>query len=169
MKFDAITFLPDGKIWDRGNYLTAEQDRNLVKAFSPCVTYDNKKLVAEIQSQIGTLKLDWVGSDQIGVGSSTWWLGEKIINTGVCLFGNNEEEIDILNSYLKVWREAEFVKELCEGRIPFTEVHDIQDRPLLISVNWASIKQERYDKVANFDLSLAAAFFEGMQAIKQVS
>ena len=170
MKFEAITFFPNGEVWDNDKYLKSDQDRGLLKAFGPCVTFDNKKQVSEIETAIGTLKLDWVGSDQFGVGSSTWWLGNTIVNTGVCLYGNNrEEEIDILNTYLKVWQEAEFVKELCEGKIPFTEVYDIKERPLMLSVNWAAIKSEQYDKISNFDLSLASVFFEGMRAIEQIS
>lgn len=169
MKFEAITFFPDGSVWDTGKYLTSEQDRDLLKAFGQCVTFDNQKQVSEVETEIGELKLDWVGSDQLGVGASTWWLGKTIVNTGVCLYGNNKDELDILNCYLKVWQEAEFVKELCAGKVPFTEVFDIKERPLMTSVNWAAIPSDQYRKIASFDLSLAAVFFEGMRAISQIN
>ncbi len=169
MKFEAITFLPDGGIWDNNKYITNEQDRDLIEAFGPCVTFDNKRQKSEIETVIGALKLDWNGSDQFGVGSSTWWLDDKIINTSVCLYGINEEELNILNNFLKTWRETHFVKELCKGKTPFTEVYEIKERPLMISVNWSVIKPEQYSKVENFDLCLASVFFEGMQSIEKIS
>jgi hypothetical protein len=170
MKFEAVTFLPNGEIWDRDSYVTADQDSGLLKAFGPCVTFDNKKQVSEIETTIGTLKLDWVGSDQFGLGSSTWWLDNKIINTGISLYGNNKgDEYGILEANLKVWQDADFVKELCQGRVPFMEAFEIAERPLMISVNWAAIDAEKYKKIANFDLTLSAVFFEGMRAVLQVS
>ncbi len=169
MEFEAITYFPNGDVWDHDKYITSNQDRDLIRALGPCVTFDNKKRESEIETAIGSLKLDWVGSDQLGVGSFTWWFEKVIVNTGVCLYGNNKQEVDIVHTYLKVWRESELVKELCPGKVPFTEVYDIAARPLMLSINWAAIKPEQYDKIANFDLSLASVYFEGMRAIEKNS
>lgn len=170
MDFQAITFYPNGKVWDQSVISTEEQDRGLVKAFGPCISFENRKCVSSIETEIGELKLDWVGSDQFGVGSSTWWLGKNIINTGLCLYGCSEEsEKKALELFLGQWQSVDLVKELCGERVPFLEVYDIASRPLMVSVNWAAIKSEEYDKVSNFDICLAAVFFEGMRVVEKIS
>lgn len=164
MKFNSITFLPNGQIYDNNNWSIDELLEHSPYELTKYLTLDSIKRKVIINSPIGELELVWTGSDIFGV--STLLKNGVTINTGVFLPGNDKkEETSLLKFYLNTWREFKIVTELCKNNTPFQEAEEIKERPLLVSVNWSTINKEEYDQIAYYDLFIASKYFQSIGSI----
>ena len=164
MQFNAITFFPDGSIWNQSVADDAKFDSAELERLSRLVTFDCKFRQTEVQSPIGMLRFDWIGSDEFGFGGASWYAQDKLVNAGTYLFGSNpEKESELFLQYLANWRGTEITLQLCPDGNAFSECLGITDRPLMVSLNSGALPPDTYDPVSSYDLYLASLFFGGLR------
>lgn len=157
--FRAITFFPDGMVYDSNIWDVDELAALCPYEISRFLTLDSRRRRNFIGSPIGELEFVWSASHIFGV--STLLKGGVTVNAGVFLPGvDRSEEDELLRFYLKNWRDIDLVKSLSSEKVPFLEAEEIQQRPLVISVNWATISKEDYNKIAYYDLFIAGKYFQ---------
>ncbi len=157
--FHSITYFPNGQVYDSNNWAISDLEEHCPADISKHLALDSVKRNEVISSPIGNLEFVWSASHIFGV--STFLRNGVTVNTGVYLPGVNEkEELGLLMFYLDSWRNFKVVKELCGDEIPFQSAGEVKERPLLISVNWATISKEDYDQIAYYDLFVASKYFE---------
>jgi len=163
LQFNAITFFPDGSVWDQFIADDARFDAAERYPLSNLVTFDCKFRKSEVPSPIGTLNFDWIGSDQFGFGGASWFVQDQLINFGVFLLGSNpENDSELLDQYLGNWRGTEITQRLRPDGNAFSECLEIHDRPLMVSLNSGALQPDAYEPIASYDLYLASLFFSGL-------
>jgi hypothetical protein len=156
--FSSITFLPDGHIYDQNNWEIVDLAKCCPMKIKELIFLDSVKRNHIIESPIGQLEFVWSGSNIFGV--STLLKDGVTLNAGIFLSGvDSTKEKELRDFYLESWREFNLVKELSGGNKPFLEAEKINNRPLCISINWATLSKDEYDKIAYYDLFIASIYF----------
>lgn len=164
MRINAITFFPDGSIWDQSVADDAKFNSAEVERLSRLVTFDGKFRQSEVPSPIGMLRFDWIGSDEFGFGGASWYVQDQLVNAGTYLVGSKpEKETELLYQYLGNWRGTEITQQLRPDGNAFSECLDIPDRPLMVSLNCGALPPDTYDPISSYDLYLASLFFNGLR------
>jgi len=161
--FKAITFFPDGSVYDDGKYCSDDYIDNINSDIADNLTFELSRRKVTIPSPIGDLDLIWTSFG--GYAIALLFKDGKLVNTILLVPGRSEEENEHIEHYVNTWRSADVVKELVADSesMPFDEVFSIQDRPLMVSMNWATLKPEEYNKIANYDLEIASYYFSKIQ------
>jgi hypothetical protein len=155
----SVTFLPNGHVYDLNTWVIDDLAERCPHELSRFLTLDSVKRSETIDSPIGKLQFIWSGSHLFGV--STFLRDGVTVNSAVFLPGNDRtEETKLLQYYLNSWRNFPIVKELCGDSVPFKMAEETEDRPLMVSVNWSTIKKEDYDQIAYYDLFVGAKYFQ---------
>lgn len=73
-----------------------------------------------------------------------------------------EEEVQVLQMFVSSLRETEFVKACGKAGTAFTQVFDLEQRPLLVVVAWGDprISEQDATVVRELSLHLAGAFVQ---------
>lgn len=158
-RFFSIAFLPDGGIYDSKNWLIDELVDRCPYELSRFMALDSVRHDVLIDSPIGQIEFIWLASSTFA--SSTLLRNGMTFNTAIFLPGRDaEDEQEQLKFYLDSWRSFKVVRELCGDDTPFMEAERIKDRPLALSINWATINKAEYDHVAYYDLFIASKYFQ---------
>jgi hypothetical protein len=159
ISFNTHTFLPDGSTYDKQTYLTSDLEEHLPNDLIFCVDVDSEKKTYFISSPIGELSIVWAAS--IYFAAFTILKDGLTVCSGVMLSGiNNKEEDSLLKYYIEEWKSFDHVKALVSTPNVFSEALIDKSRPLMVSVNWATISKKSYDDISYFDVFLASKYFE---------
>ena len=162
--FRSITYFPNGGVYDSGDWNIVELLDECPNELSKPILLDSNKRKFTIRSPVGDLEVVWSWSHIFGV--STLLRNGRIVNTGLYMPGEDvAEELKLLRFYLDSWRNLSVVKELCGDEVPFASTENESFRPLLVSVNWATITQEEYDQIAYYDLFMASKYFQIIKGV----
>lgn len=165
LKFKVITFFLDGSIWEQSIADDTGFNPDELEQLANLVTFDCKFREAEVQSPIGPLRFDWIGSHDSGFGGASWYAQEQLVNAGIYMFGSNpSKERKLLHQYLTTWRGNEITQQLRPDGNAFSECLDITDRPLMVSLNSGALPPDAYDRIASYDFYLASLFFNGLES-----
>lgn len=159
VSFSTHTFLPDGTTYDKQTFLTSNLEEHLPDDLISCVDINSEKKTYFISSPIGELCIVWAAS--IYFGAFTILKDGLTVCSGALLPGiNNKEEDNLLSYYTEEWKKFDHVKALINTPDVFSEALTNKSRPLMISVNWATISKDSYDDISYFDVFLASKYFE---------
>lgn len=160
----SITFFPDGSIYDEGSFLSEDIAVAADDVLRQVITFDSIKRTTSISSPIGELEVIWSGSDKFA--ASTILKDKKVINTAIFLSGIDKlEESELAKTYIDTWQSSKVVNDLTEKKLPFSECLTVNSRPLCVSVNWANIAKDLYEKISYYEIFLGYFYFSKLKIL----
>lgn len=163
MEFESLTYLPNGSIYDQARWDVSEVASQCPIEIAEKIDLESKRKKHIVDSPIGALEFVWTGS--VIIGASTLTHNGIVVNAGIYLPGlERETELETLSFFLDTWRSLPLVKGLVEdATLLFKEIETVVHRPMVCSMNWSTIDVDLYNQIANYDLFIAASYFDYWQ------